>query len=215
MKRTLAFSFFLFAAASLIAQTAGEPTSFGEWVVSTNNPMYGMTLKARLVISEVDGDFGSRTAVAYVELQNTNNAINTLYVGGNPSLRCELRDSSGKVISPPLLGYTRGGLIQGSFWLALPLDSIVRFRPYDYIHAPAAENGELVIHGGNYWKFPRGDTNDYYLSGTLTLMVPKDEKPPAARFPTGDGTFRTEEVSDNVCHGTFQLPPVKISAKKL
>ena len=210
MKIFAAIAILLLAAAGLMAQTASEPTAFGEWAVLTNCPMIGMALRARLVISEAAGDSGSRTVLAYIELQNTNNSVNTLLVRGNPQLRCELRDSNGRTVSPAL-SPIRSGLLQGSFWLALPYDSIVRFRPYP--PAPrVVTNGGLAIDGGGYWKFPRGDTNDYYLSGTLTLRIPNSETPPVSLYPAGDGTFRSEDESDNICHGTLQLPAVKIPA---
>ena len=111
MKQTLAVPLFVFAAASLIAQTsaqagdpdgtrpmAGEPTSIGAWAESTNNPMQGLNLRARLVISEAADISGSRTALAYVEFQNANQSVNTIYVHSNFELKCELRDSSGKTV---------------------------------------------------------------------------------------------------------------------
>jgi hypothetical protein len=61
-----------------------------------------------------------------------------------------------------------------------------------------ATNGELlVVAGWDCWHIPQSDTNDYYLSGTLSLSLPKAETRPWT------------------WHGTLKLPPVKIPAKNL
>lgn len=211
MKRHLAISFFLFAAARLIAQTAGEPTSFGDWAVSTNISLSGLKLAARLVVSEATNNYSSRGAIAYVELQNTNDdaAVLFVYDYGLGTLDCKVSDSSGKAI-PSLTGGTYNGPFPEPCWLALPDDSLVRFAPMS--GSIVTTNGELGIHAGDdYWVIRRGDTNDYYLSGTLNLNVPESEKPPAWYIKTSTHTI-TNEVSDDVWRGTIKLPPVKIPA---
>jgi hypothetical protein len=202
------------------AGSADELTTFGEWAVSTNNPMLGMSLKARLVVSETADNSGSRMAVTYVELQNPNNAINVLYVyynGSLPELSCELLDSRGKAVPSQMSGPYNGPMPEPC-WLALPIDSTVRFHPSFY-RAPAASKGELYIDAGHnqwrHWVIPRDDTNDYYLSGTLSLTVPEGEAPPPWRMKTGNASVVTNPVPYDVCHAALKLPPVKISAKYL
>ncbi|HEY5234407.1 MAG TPA: hypothetical protein VIK35_12820 [Verrucomicrobiae bacterium] len=53
------------------------------------------------------------------------------------------------------------------------------------------------------WRIPRGDTNDYYLSGTLTLTIPSGISPP---------TLQGNNIQPIPWQGTLKLPPVKISA---
>lgn len=165
------------------------------------------------MVSETADASGSRTAITYVEFQNTNNAINTIYVHSYFDLKCELRDSNGKVIPSSLWSYN--GLIPEAAWLALPLDSTLRYRPNPPV-VWQAKDGELLIGAGwGLWHIPRGDTNDYYLSGVLNLTIPKGETPPLPRHPAGDGTFATQNDGPNACQGTLKLPPVKISAKNV
>ncbi len=204
---------FALAAASLTAQTPSEATSFGNWTVSPDNPIQGLSLRVRLVSVETADSSGSRTAVIYVEFQNTNNSVNTIYVHSYFDLKCELRDSSGNAVPPALWSYN--GLIPELTWLALPFDSTLRCRP----NPPArwkAKDGELLIGAGwGLWKIPRGDTNDHYLSGTLTLTIPKGETLPLPRHPKADGSIVTDNsVMPYVCKGVLNLPPVKIPAAK-
>lgn len=191
---------------SCFAGSAGEPTSFGDWSDSTiGGSGLHARLKARLVVSETTDVSGSRTANTYVEFQNTNHMVNTLYVywgGTNSTLDCELRDSSGKTIPRAYGSYS--GVIPDPIWLALPEDSILRFRPA--LVYWSASNGELIIGAGSYvefWRIPRGDTNDYYLSGILTLTIPSGISPP---------TLPGNNIQPIPWQGTLKLPPVKISA---
>ena len=100
-------------------------------------------------------------------------------------------------------------------WLALPGDSILRCRA----NPPAvvkASDGELVLMAGwGCWRIPRGDTNDYFLSGNLNLTVPKGETPPVPRHWTNGGIVSDNGVRPYVCQGALKLPPVKISARPI
>jgi hypothetical protein len=196
------------------AGSASEPTSFGAWAVATNSPLKGfLSPGARLVVSESSDDFGTRTAITYVEFQNTNNSINTIFVHSSFTLNCELRDSNGKSIPSSANFYN--GLVPNPSWLALPYDSILRCRP----NPPAlwkASNGELLIAAGmNCWHIPRGATNEYYLSGTLSLTVPTCEPLPDPGRVEKDELVADPEVRRCVSRGELKLPPVKISAKSL
>jgi hypothetical protein len=189
------------------ADSAGEPTYFGDWSDWTKSAVHNLHLKARLVISEnIDGS-GSRTETAYVEFQNTNHMVNTLYVywgGTNSTLDCELLDSSGKTV-PQNFMWSFSGVIPDPCWLALPDDSIIRLRSDPVLRT--SSNGELTIDAGwNLWRIPRGYTNDYYLSGTLTLPIPSGIRPP---------TLPGNNIQSMPWEGTLKLPPVKISAKSL
>src|SRR5450432_1663051 len=99
LKKIFISFFLLLACRCCFAGSAGDPTSFGDWSDSIRGSTFRARLKARLVISETTDASGSSIANTYVEFQNTNRTVNTLYVywgGTNSTLDCELRDSSGK-----------------------------------------------------------------------------------------------------------------------
>jgi len=172
----------------------------------TNDPIHGLNLRARLVYGEVTGIAGPLARVVYLDLQDCNSSVlNTMYVYYDPDsseslLTCELRDVSGKKVPPSAVVYD--GPVVKVGWLALPYDSILRINATlpGFGKAP-----DIITAGWNCWILPRGDTNDYYLSGTLNVTVPKGEpRPPQDTIPNAFEWQRT-----------IKLPPVKIPAKSL
>ena len=133
-----------------------------------------------------------------------------IYCGFDPSrpdasqLSCELRDSGGKIILRG--GFSIDGRLPGPCWLALPHDSTLRFRPCALCKGMASDGEWFIYAGFNSWRIPRGDTNDYYLSGTLTLSIPQGETRPR--------TPEDKYSAPSVWQGTLKLPPVKIPARK-
>ena|ERR1035437_3517998 len=218
LKQKLVVASVTFAVVRLMAQSAWEPTFAGAWSVSVEDPTNRLSLSARLVVSVEAGNSGSQTALAYVELRNTNLMANPLYVYHEsedvPQLSCQLRDAKGKEVAGS--GIELWGDMLPGFWLVLPYDSTIRFRPFP--RESKAPNGEKDIFGGlNLWRLPPGDTNDYYLSGKLTLIAPKAFPPPA--FPdiyltNSFGVRKLTPTPTFPWQGTLQLPPVKISAVK-
>lgn len=188
------------------AGPADEPISIGAWSDMTNDPIHGLNLRARLVYGEETGVAGPLAHIVYLDLQDCNSSIlNTMYVYYDPrssgsSLTCELRDASGRMLPNSAVAYD--GPVVNIGWLALPYDSILR------INATLPGFGktpDLITAGWNCWILPRGETNDYYLSGTLNVTVPKGEtRPPQDTHPTA-----------LEWQGTLKLPPVKIPAKSL
>lgn len=219
MKKTLCVLVWFLTVTGLLAQTnrqdrmqpsASRPMSFGEWSGSDTNQISFGNIRARLVISETIDNSDSRTAVAYLELHNASSAQNTLYIyyryfatEDSPVLKCELKDAKGNPVRQSVRA--ANGWFPPPCWLALPYDSTLRFLPMTLSKTMAA-NGELCIDAGyDFWRFPRGDTNDYYLSGKLMLSVPQD----VAR-PVSEDKYQPPQI----WQGTLQLPPVKIPAKR-
>ncbi len=217
MKQHLVVSFIFLVAASVFAQTgeytveqkaifatnflhmsqatASAPTSVGEWSTPSNS------IRARLVISET-----GNVAVAYLDFQNTSSSVNPrqFFYSALSWSDCELRNSTGGTI-PPLLRCGDCPMPQGD-WLILPADSILRFRSNPILGETGYPSpGEFLICAGmDAWRIPQGVTNDYYLSGTLNLMVPKDETIPAS----------TSEYAHPIpWEGVLTLPAVRISVK--
>jgi hypothetical protein len=194
LKKVLILSLLVLASRCCFADSAEEPSAIGAWTDSTNNPNQRLGLRARLIIYEDANNSGSRPKVAYLEFQNIRGGINTMYVYyASGSTHWELRDSSGKAVSSS--GYYSDGPLPDAGWLALPCDAMLRFRTAPGHMTP--KNGEMLIIAGmnDCWHIPRGDTNDYYLSGTLTMTAPEGESRPPH------------------WQGTMKLPSVKISAR--
>jgi hypothetical protein len=183
---------------SCLAGPAREPISFGAWSETTNG------LRGRLAFAEDPKLFGTRIGVVYLELQNVSwggtmyvyyKANQSLFKPDQSSFRCELHDPSGAVCQKG--GIDHEGPIPGPCWLALPRDSALRLCVTVWGFG-IPQNGGLIIAGGlpDYWVIPPTATNDYFLSGTLTITSPKDE------------------TRQHAWEGTLKLPQVKIPVKK-
>jgi len=177
---------------SCLAGMVSEPTSFGAWSEATNG------LRGRLAFAEDSKLFGTRIGVVYLELQNVS-LFNTMYVyykADQSPLRCELHDASGAVVSQHDW-ISHEGPIPEPCWLALPGDSTLRFCVTVWGFG-IPQNGGFIIAAclPDFWVIPTTSTNDYFLSGTLTIKAPKDETRPRA------------------WEGTLKLPKVKIPVKK-
>ena len=187
----------IFANCLCFAGPVTEPKFIGEWSQPTNG------LRGRLLIAEgaqnkYDVQYNCTPGVVYLELQNMA-VYDTIYVYYNAKrspLRCELQDSFGNSISSRDV-FVSSDARPDPCWLALPLDSTLRFSTT--ILSGLARNSLLISVGeegvGGAWKIPLDSTNAYYLSGTFTSMS------------------STGETRPRVWEGTLKLPPVKISVK--
>jgi hypothetical protein len=207
------FIFFLILSISrcCFAGSASEPTLFGEWSAVAKDPTNQISLRARLVVAEGADVFGPLCAVSYLELQHPPGEESPAYIHFGPGVawsECELLDSNGKTIPP--LPPIWDDVPPEMCWLALPSDSITRFRLPNLrvprVHSP----GELIILcGSSCWHISQSDTNNYYLSCVLDPIVPRGGTPLPAE------TDSVANLQREIWHGTLRLPPVKISAKSL
>jgi hypothetical protein len=173
-----------------MAGPVSDPSSFGEWSQPTNG------LRARLAFAEDAKLYGTRMGVLYLELQNVSlgDTMYVYYRAASSPFRCELRDSAGK--TNETTGCAYDGWIPAPCWLSLPHDSLLRFRVTLGGFAVPRDGG-LFIAGcvSDCWAIPSSATNDYFLSGTLSVAAPKDETRP------------------RVWEGTLKLPLVRIPVK--
>jgi hypothetical protein len=182
----------IFANCLCFAGPVTEPKSIGEWSEPTNG------LRGRLLFAEgIKLQEGARLGWVYLELQNLSawGAVYVYYDAVRQSpLKCELRDSDGKIVKNSLGAVGEG--IPPACWLTLPHDSTLRFLTGGTGSAPDYPSLFVVSAWvGGKWAIPATATNDYYLSGTFSSTSPTNETRPL------------------VWEGTLKLPPVKISVK--
>jgi hypothetical protein len=164
-------------------------------IVSSSEPAYG-------------GPKTDNAAMTFVELQNVTGAqgegIEICF--DVMKLNCNLTDESGKSVAKPM-GETWGG--RGPFapcWVTLPYNSIIRLFVNGGSKSPLAiyPNGEPWSH----WSISPGDTNIYYLSGTLEIFTRTNDL--ISRFPES----LRQPYYDQNCKATLVFPEMKISVGK-
>jgi len=160
-------------------------------IVAGSEPAQGMW-------SKTDKD---NTAMTFVELQNVTGGYseNADVCFDAMKLNCTLTDESGK--SVPKHSHPWSG--RGAFspcWEVLPYNSTIRLFVNSGSKSPLTvfPNGEPW----SYWLISTGDTNIYYLSGTLDICSQTNESP------------RLQRLYDSHCKGTLIFPKTKISANK-
>jgi len=121
------------------------------------------------------------------------------YKGG---LNCELLDAEGKFV--PQSPFAFSGACPNSCWIMMPSDSTVRLRANCFGIGKPKGDGLAISAPGKYWVIPAGDTREYFLSGSFTVIPPKDR----VSFPDFTG------LDVQVWHGTMTFPKMKISVKK-
>lgn len=227
----------LFAAFQMLAADDTNLVASGDWSqpVATQ---YGPAIQGRLLICDTPNHASSDprldTAV-YLELQEFSGALRSVrvYCGLHrlelpddaPGLRCELRDSKGKLVPNSSGGFS--GSEPGSCWVTLNPYCSARMRVSVY-GGGRLDDGGLAIYlaSRGWWDVHPNPTNEYYLSGTFTFsgMRKRDSKtglPVILDLNTGlplEGKQGTPDFNDStnmdVWSGTLTLPPVKIPVKK-
>lgn len=200
----------LFSAACLCY--AGEDTNIiaeSEWSAPVQTGDVG-SLRARLVITYAH-DLASASpgeeALVYLELQNVTGGWKSLQIYFQPakSLHLTLLDANGK---PPVnRGGDRGdgGMItgDGGYWITIPYDSTIKIR----LNMSGSEKGSSIglslwMPEFVHWHIPAGDTNTYFISGTISLTPPTNQ------------TSQDVGVSRDRWNGTLELPKMKIALLK-
>jgi hypothetical protein len=210
----------LFAAFQMLAADDTNLVAAGDWSqpVATQ---YGPAIRARLLICDTPNHASSDprpdTAV-YLELQEFASALRSVrvYCGLNrftvpddsPGLRCELRDSTGKLIPCSPGGFSGGE--PGSYWVTLQPYCSARLRASIY-GGGRLDDGGLAIYlcsSRTWWDVHPSKTNEYYLSGTFTAVAPTNAFGLQTGLPVIDST------NMDVWYGTLTLPRVKVPVKK-
>jgi hypothetical protein len=163
---------------------------------------YGSIIRGRLIIQKggYSPRYGGPTPeiAVYVELQNVSRDSCELFFDDVQGLRCEFTKADGIIYNPTRgggNGYGNGGgPVTTRSWVILPEDSCIRLR--------ANKGGVLndqyfgISLYSAQWYIRAGDTNDYYLSGTLTASSP---------------TNHVMSPNTKVWQGTLTFPKIKIS----
>jgi hypothetical protein len=161
------------------------------------------TIRGRLVI--LQGHFPGDTSellstMVYLELQNMSIRGTEIYFDPD-KIDSELRDAGDKLVPKPGSPFS-GGCPQ-TYWITLQRDCSVRLRANCFgIRSPKECGLVIPMPRFNEWFIKPNDTNDYFLSASLTFDAP------------------TNHVSDDVraarnvvWDGTLVFPKVKISIK--
>jgi hypothetical protein len=159
------------------------------------------TIRGRLVILQghFPGDASELlSTMVYLELQNMSIRGTEIYFDPN-KIDSELCDATNKSVAKSGGGFS--GICPDAYWVTLERDCSVRLRA-DCFGIRSPKEGGLVIPmpRGKWWFIKPNDTNDYFLSASLTFDAP------------------TNHVSDDVKHarnvvwdGTLTFPKMKIS----
>jgi len=162
----------------------------------------GGALRARMLLAHQYQSPFSET-ILYLELQSAmNGALPSKSTRPLDGLRWKLVDSHGN----PARGVEAATVreLPHALLITLPWDATVRLHASTY--GVAQVLGSLPVDKGDFlelseWSIPAGDTNNYYLSGTLTITAPTNQVVP----PPGKAS---------VFQGTLELPKMKISLQK-
>ena len=207
--RTLLFLLLFAAMQSCFAAPDINVIAVSDWSEPVADSR-GYALRGRLLISCKERD----TAV-YVELQDASGHVGgsmAVYFDGEHGhdfrpeykggLNCELRDAEGKIV--PQSPFAFSGACPNSCWIMMPSDSTVRLRANCFGIGRPKGDGLAISVPGKYWVIPAGDTRDYFLSGSFTVIPPKER----VSFPDFTG------LDVQVWRGTLTFPKMKISVKK-
>ena len=140
--------------------------------------------------SFADGDIfnGTRIIRVFLELRTVSDIGNPIYLlyDSDHSIKAQLFDSYGKPVSPPMSSAFDGPM-QEPFFICLPNNSTMKFditaNGYGIPKDEKAFIGLLPIPGN--WTIKRGDSAEYFLSGTFTAEKPKEPLNKDQRIWTG------------------------------
>jgi hypothetical protein len=150
-------------------------------------------------------------ATTFVELQNVTGACceNVDVCFDSMKLKCALTDEHGKDAPKPMGGGWSGRGPLGPYWVTLPYNSTIRLFVNRGSKSPLSvyPNGEPWSH----WSISSGDTNVYYLSGTLEIFTRTNHL--AAIFGDAPQSFKQHYYEQN-CIKTLTFPKMKVSIPK-
>jgi hypothetical protein len=169
-----------------------------------------------LIVAGVEPAYGGpktdNAAMTFVELQNVDGAysedVDVLF--DSTKLKCALTDGHGEDApkSRGGGGYSgRGALVN---WVTLPYNSTIR------LFVNSGSKSPLAIHSsgepwGQRWSISSGDTNVYYLSGTLEIRTRTNG---VAKIFGNAPLSDKQSFYDQNCIKTLTFPKVKVSVPK-
>ena len=193
---------FLLLAASQLSFAGGDTNiiAMSDWSKPVGT-FYGQTLRGRMIVAQgYSGGFNGPWPETefYLELQNVTGAVDApMQIHFDPAgLHCNILDSSGK--PPPRVGSGGSGGRAGPCLITLPYDGTIRLRVGMYGYGMKPGDGLRLVLLPERGEIQRGNTNDYFMSGTFTVA-------PLTNSVTRD--FETERA---IWSGTLDLPKMKV-----
>ncbi len=160
-----------------------KPIAIGDWS-EWNDGLRGRMLLSEGRICSPDGK--TRETLVFVELENELGSDRLVDVYFAPDrFKCELRDADGEPVPEHQISDNRRGQ-PGQCWVTLPDGSALRLRVNPYCCGRAKDVGLLIPLCHTAWLISAGDSDDYFLSGALTITPPKDH----GRVDAWQGTLK-------------------------
>mgnify|MGYP001301312762 CR=1 FL=1 len=155
-----------------------------------STPVNGV--KARFSFAEGNIVNGTRLIQVYLELKNVSDLGNPLYLYFDPSasVRGEVRNSANKGVKGS--GGPFDQLIPSPYIITLPRDSTLIINVTANGWGVPKDEKALIGMMNDDWMIKRGDTAEYYLTGTFLAGQPP------------------KEVDGQVWTGTIQIPTRRI-----
>ena len=97
------------------------------------------------------------------------------------NMHCELRDSTGMLVPQSSKGIS--GSFTGPYWVTLGPRECVRTRIDVAFRRWDESTVDVVLHNGQIWEVPLGRTNEHYLAGTFSGVVPTSQFVSQPNFP--------------------------------
>jgi hypothetical protein len=161
-----------------------------------------------LIVAGMEPAYGGpktdNAAMTFVELQNVTGAYgeNVEVCFDSIKLKCVLADERGKDVPKPMGGAWGGRGPLGPYWVTLPYNSTIRL----FVNRGSKSPLDIYPSGepSSSWSISPGDTNTYYLSGTLEICTRTNDL--ANRIPSS--------YYEQYCKKTLTFPKTKISVPK-
>jgi hypothetical protein len=148
--------------------------SIGEWSQSVEG------IRGRLIAREDKPYIGTRFIAIYIELENTANVADPIYIFFDPVRAIDNRviDAAGNTVKQP--PNVASIMSPAAHWLAVPWDGRLLFHASVSGYGVYKNSGVAIPMMSGNWLIAPGDKRKYYLEATLRSTPP--DKDPAHRF---------------------------------
>jgi hypothetical protein len=165
--------------------------AIGNWSASVDG------LRARLLVRFAGTAESGRDILVYLELQNESAAVTPISLFYSDDNDCSttwlLTDRKGNPVAKTPVAIRRP--MMPAYWIVVPFDSTLWLRASNGSSVSRTEKGStlLLLPPNEFWPFPKGSQEEYFLSCSFEAKSPPDES----------GHF-------NVWQGKLTIPKVKI-----
>ena len=152
--------------------TSPDTVAIGDW----SAPVDG--LRARLLVRFAGTNESGRDILLYLELQNQSAVITPISLfhsaDNNCSTTWSLTDHKGNPVAKILIPIRRPTV--PPYWVVVPFDSTLRLRASNGSSVSRTEMGSttLLLPPNEYWTFPRGSQEEYFLSCSFEAKSPPE-----------------------------------------